>query len=68
MTTEIDRIDLDNAGSEFYSELDRLTNALNAIAQLDPRHDSEDGWNEWGCATCFHKAQVIANEALRAVK
>lgn len=68
MSNKIDITDLDNAGSEYYSQLDRMTDALSEIAQLDPRHDSQDGWNEWGCASCFHKAQEIANKALRAGK
>ena len=67
MSTEIDRIDLDNAGGEFYNELDRLTEALQSIANLDPKYDSNDGLNEWGCAECFHKAKEIANEALRSM-
>jgi len=44
-----------------------LLAALEAIATLDPKHDSEDGYNEWGEAECFTKAQVIAQAALLKV-
>jgi hypothetical protein len=68
MNVEIDEFDLENAGSEFYSELDRFRDALTAISTLNPRDDSSAGWNEWGCAECFHTAQEIAREALRVSK
>jgi hypothetical protein len=42
-----------------------LLAALQAIADLDAR-DSDEGFNEWGEADCFHKAQKIANNILSA--
>jgi len=33
---------------------------LKAIAALDPLEDSEYGFNEWGEAECFRKAQELA--------
>jgi len=44
-----------------------LLAALEAIATLDPEHDSENGYNECGEAECFTKAQVIAQAALLKV-
>ena len=40
--------------------------ALLKIAALDPAVDSEEGFNEWGEADCFNKAQAIAREAVGA--
>lgn len=34
--------------------------ALHKIAALDPAVDSDEGYNEWGEADCFRKAQAIA--------
>ena len=42
-----------------------LLAALQAIADLDA-YDSPEGFNEWGEADCFHKAQDIANNILSA--
>lgn len=41
-----------------------LEAALRRIAELDPEKDSAEGWNEWGEAEMFRKAQEIANEPL----
>lgn len=40
--------------------------ALLKIAALNPEDDSEEGFNEWGEADCFNKAQAIAREAVGA--
>ncbi len=37
--------------------------ALRAIAELNA-HDDPEGWNEWGEASCFNKAQELARKAL----
>lgn len=37
--------------------------ALKKIRLLNPA-DTEEGYNEWGEALCFNRAQEIANEAL----
>ena len=37
---------------------------LERIAALDPATDSEDGFNEWGEADCFNKAQAMARAVL----
>jgi hypothetical protein len=39
---------------------------LEAIARLDPEKDSPKGFNEWGEADCFNKAQAMASEVLGA--
>jgi hypothetical protein len=44
---------------------DALT-ALQRIADLDPAIDSSDGFNEWGEAECFSKAQGFARTAIAA--
>jgi multidrug efflux pump subunit AcrA (membrane-fusion protein) len=41
-----------------------LVVALTKIASLDPAKDSDEGYNEWGEADCFRKAQEIAKNAL----
>jgi hypothetical protein len=41
-----------------------LLDALEQIAALHPDKDSDEGYNEWGEAECFRKAQRIANKAL----
>jgi hypothetical protein len=46
-------------------DMDRRTQALQAIVDLDPSKDSEEGFNEWGEAECFRLAQDIAGAALR---
>lgn len=38
--------------------------ALQRIVALDPEHDSDDGFNEWGEAHCFKLAQDIARAAV----
>lgn len=38
--------------------------ALRDIIALDPEHDSDEGFNEWGEAHCFKKAQDIARRAV----
>ena len=43
-------------------------NALNKIIDLDPDKDSDKGFNEWGEADCFRRAQKIAKEALSQSK
>jgi hypothetical protein len=43
---------------------DALLEALAKIAELDPERDTDEGFNEWGEALCFHKAQDIARAAL----
>jgi hypothetical protein len=47
------------------AQLYKRTDALTQIAALDAAKDSEEGWNEWGEAECFHKAQEIARKALK---
>ena len=37
--------------------------ALQAILELNPAETAE-GYNEWGEAMCFHRAQAIAEAAL----
>lgn len=37
---------------------------LERIAALDPATDSEEGFNEWGEADCFNKAQAMARAVL----
>ncbi|HZF98289.1 MAG TPA: hypothetical protein VEY92_08615 [Pseudoxanthomonas sp.] len=49
-------------------QIDLLIEALTEIAALDPREDSLEGFNEWGEAECFEKAQSIARAALAAVR
>ena len=44
--------------------VDELRAALQEIASLDPETHSPEGYNEWGQADCFTKAQTIAREAL----
>lgn len=44
--------------------VDRLMEALRTITTLDPDKDSTEGFNEWGEADCFNKAQTIARAAL----
>lgn len=39
--------------------------ALGQIAALDPAKDSSEGFNEWGEADCFKKAQAIAQAAIK---
>ena len=46
------------------AEVVRLRTALDAIVSLDPGSDSVEGYNEWGEADCFYKAQALAREAL----
>jgi ribosomal protein L16 Arg81 hydroxylase len=41
-------------------QFETLRKALNKIANLDPKFDSDEGFNEWGEADCFIKAQKIA--------
>jgi hypothetical protein len=47
------------------AENEALRKALDRIAALDPSVDSDQGWNEWGEADCFDKAQEIAKAALK---
>jgi hypothetical protein len=49
--------------SNVESELYRYFQALKRIAEMDA-HDSPDGYNEWGEASCFQECQKIACEAL----
>lgn len=44
--------------------LEQAQAALHRIAELDPRIDSEEGYNEWGEADCFRQAQKIAAAAM----
>jgi hypothetical protein len=46
------------------AEAQRLRDALSSIANLDPTVDSDEGFNEWGCADCFGQAQRIAKNAI----
>lgn len=45
-----------------------LRKALTEAAFLNPSVDSVEGYNEWGEADCFNKAQGIACAALRQGK
>jgi hypothetical protein len=60
-------LDLDE-WAEIRTAVAELIEALKAIAELDPREDSKAGFNEWGEAECFDKAQKIASAALKAVQ
>jgi hypothetical protein len=40
-----------------------LEKALREISQLDPS-DTKNGFNEWGEAECFNKAQDLAKRAM----
>jgi len=42
--------------------------ALLSIAALDPTKDSDEGYNEWGEADCFRKAQEIARAIVAPIK
>lgn len=42
--------------------------ALEKISNLDPEKDTTEGYNEWGQADCFMKAQDIADKALFNMK
>lgn len=44
-------------------ERNRYQKALKKIRRLNPA-DTEEGYNEWGEAYCFQRAQDIAGEAL----
>lgn len=45
-----------------------LESALREIAALDPNTDSVEGFNEWGEADCFRKAQDRARAALKGAQ
>ena len=45
-----------------------LVEALSKIANLDAHEDSDEGFNEWGEADCFHQARDCARAALQRVK
>ena len=47
-----------------HDEIIRLRAVLKEIVSLDPGLHSAEGYNEWGEADCFAKAQGIAKEAL----
>jgi hypothetical protein len=53
-----------SAISAHEAEVGRLREALEKISNLDPENDSDEGFNEWGEAECFYKAQLIARAAL----
>lgn len=56
----------DDALATSRAEVEGLRHAVEKIANLDPRDDSQMGWNEWGCAECFHKASKIAKDAMES--
>lgn len=45
-------------------QLVTMRDALVKITELDPEKDSTEGYNEWGEAECFNKAQKLAREVL----
>lgn len=45
----------------------KLIEVLRDIAALDPATDSNAGFNEWGEAECFNKAQEISRAALECI-
>jgi len=49
---------------DLIAERDALIAALRRIAALDSSVDSPEGFNEWGEADCFAKAQEMARIAL----
>lgn len=51
---------------EVKRERKRYRKALREIQRLNPAH-TQEGYNEWGEAYCFQRAQVIADEALEDV-
>ena len=51
--------------SKLAEQFETLRKALNKIAKLDPKFDSDEGFNEWGEADCFRKAQKIAIAATK---
>lgn len=58
---------------ELYDELERVNGErdvmaakLAGIVALGPSKDSDEGYNEWGEADCFRKAQVIAAQGGKA--
>lgn len=53
-----------NSSQQAQDEIERLRAALKSIAELHPDKDSDEGFNEWGEADCFRKAQTIAGAAL----
>ena len=50
--------------AEAAAKLDRLFTTLLVIAAMNPEVDSAEGFNEWGEAECFNKAQALARDAL----
>jgi len=49
---------------EAADEIEKLRAALEAINDLDPNTDSDEGYNEWGEADCFGQAQKLSRTAL----
>jgi hypothetical protein len=49
------------------AERDELAKVLRAVGALDPS-GAGDGFNEWGEATCFNQAQMLAGAALAKVQ
>jgi hypothetical protein len=45
--------------------LDAAERALARIADLDASIHSEEGYNEWGEADCFHQARDLARAAMQ---
>ncbi len=45
-------------------EVARYRAALERIAALNPAEHSDEGYNEWGEASCFHQSREIARLAL----
>lgn len=64
-TEEIDSLRTALAASR--AEVEGLRSSLTLIANLDPETDSAQGFNEWGEADCFGKAQEIARKAIEGV-
>jgi hypothetical protein len=53
-----------NSCSQAADEIERLRAVLERIGAMDPATDGIEGYNEWGEADCFHKAQSAALMAL----
>lgn len=43
----------------------KLVAALARISEMDAEKDSDQGWNEWGEADCFHQCRDLASALLR---
>jgi len=56
------------ANARIMAAAPELLEALEKIAALNPEEDSDSGYNEWGEAECFNKAQAIATAIIAKAK